>query len=94
MQIQPFGFEFMTEEDMLLEALSVSLEHGIHLTVQLALSMPCGSCPAIASEKCCDHYKSRGYRSGDAVVFVAKKNDGQREVVHVHDLHAIFPRKS
>jgi len=82
----------MTDERMLLEALSISLEQGLHLSVQLALSMPCHS---VTAEK---RYKSRnadrlGYRSGD-LVFIAKTNDGRREVVHVYDPFEIHARKS
>lgn len=86
----PFGYEFMTDKHMLLEALSISLEQGIHLTVQLAV---------VTTEKRRDIYKSRNrggglhYRSGD-LVFVAKRNDGRREVVHVYDPFEPFARKS
>lgn len=80
----------MTDKHILLEALSVSLEQGLQLTVQMALSMPCS--PSINVGQRLDVYKSRnrrssGYQSGD-LVFVAKK-DGLREIVHVYDLRKV-----
>lgn len=68
-----YGVELITNPHMVLEALSVSLEQGVHINVQLAAS------------NISDDYSRRSirYRSGD-LLFVAKKNNGQRDVVHVY----------
>jgi len=69
-----YGIELITNPHMVLEALSVSLEQGVHINVQLAVS----NIP--------DHYSRRlsiRYRSGD-LLFVAKKHNGQRDIVHVY----------
>lgn len=69
-----YGLELMTNPHMVLEALSASLEQGVHINVQLATSMVS------------DDYSRRlgiRYRPGD-LLFVAKKNNGEREIVHVY----------
>jgi hypothetical protein len=69
-----YGIELITSPHMVLEALSVSLEQGVHINVHLAVS------------NISDDYSRRlsiRYRSGD-LLFVAKRNNGQRDIVHVY----------
>ena len=64
----------MTNPRMLLSLLSLSLERGLHVFMEIAV---------IPSPMSYPRRSGVPYRKGDLVIAV-KRNDGQREVVHVY----------
>ena len=64
----------MMNPHMLLNLLSLSVDQGLHVFMEIAVSSLAVSYPQKSGVS---------YRKGDLVI-VVKRNDGQREVIHVY----------